>query len=462
MSEELKYKLFNPTDCLSEQTMYAYIDDKLSPKEQHIVEKHLLECELCSDAMEGLRLVKNRSITATINNEVSERMALPLVAEEKAQRFSYRTLIAVAAVLLLLIGGVSLFNHFSSQEPNGSGMAELKPVENEKAKQPVFETNAIDTVVTKNATPPVTQQASGAATQPKGNLRTTTTGSDAFVATKHESFGEAQTESAEQAPVTADEAPAPPAMPDNVAVQKKQNKAVNGDLDYEKAVKDQGKADKLEDGFQNDLDNKSELEEVVVTSNSRGRKESKNAERKIASNKDLEQSLALTPGVQSTTAAPASTNSTTFTLSATPSGSGVTAGTYQWSAADSTKVSLKTDTALHSVAGLSQGYFNYTTTSPFTPQYPGGYIALLQFIDKNAKWPVLGNKESISSSKIITQFTIDANGNVINPKIIKGINAAYDAEALRVIKLMPRWVPATKNGKAVDFLYTLPIQVEIK
>ena len=66
MSDSLKHKIFIRTDCVSEQTMFDYIDKKLSAKESHSVEKHLLHCELCSDALEGLELTKTRTRIAAI------------------------------------------------------------------------------------------------------------------------------------------------------------------------------------------------------------------------------------------------------------------------------------------------------------------------------------------------------------------------------------------------------------
>ena len=50
MNNDLKHTIYNPTDCLSEKMLFDYIDNKLNQKERHIVEKHLLDCEMCSDA----------------------------------------------------------------------------------------------------------------------------------------------------------------------------------------------------------------------------------------------------------------------------------------------------------------------------------------------------------------------------------------------------------------------------
>ena len=82
MSDSLKHIIFTETDCISEQTMFDYIDNKLSAKERHIVEKHMLDCELCSDAMEGLEIVRDRNRISIINKTVDELIS-PIEKKER-------------------------------------------------------------------------------------------------------------------------------------------------------------------------------------------------------------------------------------------------------------------------------------------------------------------------------------------------------------------------------------------
>src|ERR1035437_7511790 len=126
MSEELKYKIYSPTDCISEQTMFDYINNKLNAKEQHLVEKHLLNCDLCSDALEGLELLKNRNRIATINQKINERLISIPKKGNKIIFFNFKTITSIAAAVALLIGGVFLFNQFTSKEMKESDVAELK------------------------------------------------------------------------------------------------------------------------------------------------------------------------------------------------------------------------------------------------------------------------------------------------------------------------------------------------
>ncbi|TND09803.1 MAG: transmembrane anti-sigma factor [Bacteroidetes bacterium] len=65
-NESLKYHPLPEEPCLTEEQLYGYIDGKLSPADQHAVEKHLLDCGMCSDALDGLGLVKNRDKAAFI------------------------------------------------------------------------------------------------------------------------------------------------------------------------------------------------------------------------------------------------------------------------------------------------------------------------------------------------------------------------------------------------------------
>src|ERR1035437_2859758 len=113
MSEELKHKIYSATDCISEQTLFDYIDNKLNAKEQHLVEKHLLDCDLCSDALEGLELLKDRNQITTINQKINARVIFIPKKENKITFFNFKTITSIAAAVALLIGGVFLFNQFA-------------------------------------------------------------------------------------------------------------------------------------------------------------------------------------------------------------------------------------------------------------------------------------------------------------------------------------------------------------
>ena len=90
------------------------------------------------------------------------------------------------------------------------------------------------------------------------------------------------------------------------------------------------------------------------------------------------------------------------------------------------------------------------------PVFPGGEKAFAEFIGKEVKYPEVAKKEG-TQGKVYISFLIDKEGNVVNPKIAKGVTLSLDEEALRVIKSMPKWIPGKDKGKNVDVQLTIPI-----
>lgn len=90
------------------------------------------------------------------------------------------------------------------------------------------------------------------------------------------------------------------------------------------------------------------------------------------------------------------------------------------------------------------------------PQFPGGHIALVEYLSKNIKFPKSKEKENVRV-RVVTTFTVDKDGSITDAKIVRSQGEAFDNEALRVINGMPKWIPGTQNGKAVRVKYTLPI-----
>lgn len=90
------------------------------------------------------------------------------------------------------------------------------------------------------------------------------------------------------------------------------------------------------------------------------------------------------------------------------------------------------------------------------PQFPGGHIALVEYLSKNIKFPKSKEKENVQA-RVVASFTVDKDGSITDAKIVRSQGEAFDNEALRVINGMPKWIPGTQNGKAVSVKYTLPI-----
>lgn len=90
------------------------------------------------------------------------------------------------------------------------------------------------------------------------------------------------------------------------------------------------------------------------------------------------------------------------------------------------------------------------------PQYPGGDEALTKYIKDNLRYPTSAASRGVQG-RVTCTFLVDANGVVSDIKVVRGIDPALDAEAIRVISSMPTWIPGKQNGKACAVQYALPV-----
>lgn len=79
----------------------------------------------------------------------------------------------------------------------------------------------------------------------------------------------------------------------------------------------------------------------------------------------------------------------------------------------------------------------------------------------NLKYPPTA-AESRIEGRVIVEFMVRADGSITDAKVLRGVVPMLDAEALRVVNSMPKWIPARENGKNVDFNYILPITFKVQ
>jgi len=102
------------------------------------------------------------------------------------------------------------------------------------------------------------------------------------------------------------------------------------------------------------------------------------------------------------------------------------------------------------------------TTKTYTdieqmPQYPGGDSTLISFVQKNlTQLPVTQCYNGVSA-KVICRFVVEKDGSISNITVIKSLDPGCDKEAIRVLKLLPKFIPGKQNGQAVRVYYTLPV-----
>lgn len=90
------------------------------------------------------------------------------------------------------------------------------------------------------------------------------------------------------------------------------------------------------------------------------------------------------------------------------------------------------------------------------PEFPGGMTALAQFIRSTIIYPPQARQHHISG-KVFAQFVVGADGVVKDININKGLSYGCNEEVIRILKLMPRWLPGIQFRRAVPVRYSLPI-----
>jgi protein TonB len=95
------------------------------------------------------------------------------------------------------------------------------------------------------------------------------------------------------------------------------------------------------------------------------------------------------------------------------------------------------------------------------PSFPGGDAALIKFIGENIVYPPI-SKESGITGKVFVKFVIDAEGKVTKVSIVKGIDPALNDEIIRVVKMMPDWIPGRQRGRNVPVSFILPVNIYFK
>jgi len=129
--------IFSDSECISEETMYAYIENKLTSQERRIVEVHLASCELCSDALEGLSLVRDKEKIRRIVSDINEKITAKNIAiKPKSFWINYRYSIAAALAFLIISGGAYIMITNNKEATDQKVFAEkFKPFPNEVTKE---------------------------------------------------------------------------------------------------------------------------------------------------------------------------------------------------------------------------------------------------------------------------------------------------------------------------------------
>lgn len=95
------------------------------------------------------------------------------------------------------------------------------------------------------------------------------------------------------------------------------------------------------------------------------------------------------------------------------------------------------------------------------PEFPGGMKELLKFLQDNLKYPENAMKNNVQG-RVIVQFVIEKDGTPTEFKVLRSVDPDLDAEALRVMKAMPKWKPGMQKGQVVRVKFTVPVSFKLQ
>lgn len=95
------------------------------------------------------------------------------------------------------------------------------------------------------------------------------------------------------------------------------------------------------------------------------------------------------------------------------------------------------------------------------PKYPGGDIELMKFFSENIVYPEIAKRAGVEG-KVILSFVVNKDGKISDIQVLKSIGAGCDEEAVRVLKIMPGWIPGKQNSNPVLTRINIPVVFKLR
>lgn len=108
-----------------------------------------------------------------------------------------------------------------------------------------------------------------------------------------------------------------------------------------------------------------------------------------------------------------------------------------------------------SVAEVNDNPLNFQVVERL-PEYPGGMSAFVQWLTKNLNYPVTAQRSKIQGT-VLVAFIVNKDGSITDLKVVKSVSPELDREALRVLRLMPKWKPGEDHGEPCRTYFSIPI-----
>lgn len=90
------------------------------------------------------------------------------------------------------------------------------------------------------------------------------------------------------------------------------------------------------------------------------------------------------------------------------------------------------------------------------PEFPGGIVQFMKWLTRNLRYPPQAQQQKIQG-KVVVSFIVNKDGSISAPTIVKSVDPVLDSEAMRVVRMMPRWKPGMEKGKPCRTMFAIPI-----
>jgi TonB family protein len=415
-------RLFTPSGCLTEEALKKFRDSSLNSGEQLIVEKHLSKCNLCSDAIEGLKLITDPARVSTILEEINSKLKV-LVSKRnnsityKKRQISDRVLyLSAAATVTILIGWLIFLN---LNKP--FGLDKITVITNTESSQKV------------PATP-----------VPK----------DAGISSNHEVKIKDQTE----------EITASNSNDQKNEIGESNNKALTIIEEDEKKNFDKEQPS-ITENLSDETDQLALIEGLEKASVSEETIEPVTID--IASNQPIEYYMGevIIQAEKANLIRLSDKQMESTSKSELAEGIAIESETRQKVASQRKSERIlgeKTPIEISEKASASiiQATAHFFKVIDSMPVFPGGIQEMNIFLKKNLQYPVNALENQIEGTLYVS-FIVEEDGKVSNIFLVRGLGSDFDKEALRVMKLMPAWTPGYKDGKPVKVQISLPIKFQL-
>lgn len=122
-------------------------------------------------------------------------------------------------------------------------------------------------------------------------------------------------------------------------------------------------------------------------------------------------------------------------------------------------LNAKLSAALPPIPVASEKPLNFRIVQQM-PEFPGGGSAFIQWLTRQLRYPPLAQSQRIQG-RVVVSFIVNKDGSIADVKLEKSVNALLDREALRVIRMMPRWKPGVHNNQPCRTMVAVPVVFKI-